>query len=440
MKRPYKLTDVALGLGSIILALSLVVVALMIFNKAFADTVDVTLETGTVGNALREGSDVKLHGVPVGRVTAIDNTDSGARLKLALDPEAADGLSTETTARLLPKTLFGERYVMLVPPRGSGTSMGLEAGDRISQDTSAEAVELQDLFDELLPVLQSIQPGKLAAALGELTAMLRGQGEAIGDSMAQWNAYLARLNPLVPQMTEDFAQLALVARDFDAVAPDLLDALDTMAVTSQTLVDRQGSFADVFTNVITGADASRGFMAKNQDTIIVLSDESRAALEAVQPYAGQFPCLFKAVRQFIPVMDQTLGKGSDEQGIHVRLNIVESRGKYLAGKDAPKFTSGGKAKCPYVTGSARRAPTGDLESPSASNSGLPTVAPPTSRLLQERLSPVVVHGLGDANSPAENQLIAELVAPTQGMAPAEYPEWGSLLIGPTLRNTKVELR
>ncbi len=49
-------------------------------------------------------------------------------------------------------------------------------------------------------------------------------------------------------------------------------------------------------------------------------------------------------------------------------------------------------------------------------------------------------GLGDANSPGENQLIAELVAPTQGMAPAEYPDWGSLLVGPTLRNTKVVLR
>jgi phospholipid/cholesterol/gamma-HCH transport system substrate-binding protein len=49
-------------------------------------------------------------------------------------------------------------------------------------------------------------------------------------------------------------------------------------------------------------------------------------------------------------------------------------------------------------------------------------------------------GLGDANSPGENQLIAELVAPTQGMAPSEYPRWNSLLLGPTLRNTEVVLK
>ncbi|NYG60024.1 phospholipid/cholesterol/gamma-HCH transport system substrate-binding protein [Nocardioides daedukensis] len=432
MKRPYKVVDVFLGLASVALALALVAVALMTFNKAFDDTVEVSLETGAVGNALQKGSDVKLNGVPVGRVTAIDNTSTGARLTLALDPDTAEALPVETTARLLPKTLFGERYVVLVPPADGATSAGLEAGDSINQDGSAEAVELQELFDQLLPVLQSIEPGKLTAALGELAAMLRGQGTAIGDSITQWGAYLEKLNPLVPQMTEGIEKLALVANDFDAMAPDLLEALDTMSTTSATLVEEQDNFGDVFTNVITAADSTRGFVAKNQDTIIVLSEESRAALEAVRPYAGQFPCIFKAVRTFIPVMDRTLGKGSDEPGIHVRLNVVESRGKYLAGKDAPRYSTNGKTRCPYVTGQARR---------SAPGAGEPaTIAPPASNLLDQRLTRTVVNGLGDANSPAENQLVAELMAPTLGMAPADFPEWGSLLVGPTLRNTKVELR
>src|SRR3546814_1021520 len=71
--------------------------------------------------------------------------------------------------------------------------------------------------------------------------------------------------------------------------------------------------------------------------------------------------IFKAVRTFIPVMDRTLGKGSDEPGIHVRLNVVESRGKYLTGKDAPRYSTSGKTRCPYVTGQARRSAPGTGE-------------------------------------------------------------------------------
>ena len=49
------------------------------------------------------------------------------------------------------------------------------------------------------------------------------------------------------------------------------------------------------------------------------------------------------------------------------------------------------------------------------------------------------NGLGIANSPAENEVIAELVAPTMGIAPSDFPKWGSLLLGPVLRGTSIEL-
>lgn len=430
MRRPYKITDVGLGLVTIGLALGLVVVSVLIFNKAFDDTVDVTLEADVVGSSLQEGSDVKVNGVQVGRVSDITTTEHGADLTLALDPDAAKRLSSGTTARLLPKTLFGERYVVLSAP--AGRADGLESGDVIKQDSSHEARELQQLFDKLLPVLQTLQPQKLAAALGELSTMLAGQGESIGDTMVDWAAYLKKLNPSVPRMTEDFARLARVADGYDAAVPDLLDALDTMTVTSKTLVEKEADLRDVYANVITAANRSNDWLGKNQHTIEILSDSSREALDAVRPYATQFPCMFRAVSQFVPKMDKVLGKGTKEPGIHVRLNVEPSRGKYLAGKDAPRFTNGGKARCPYVTG-------GSSNRQSAEPSAIP--APPSNLVAQRQaiVSPAA-KGLGEANSPAENQLIAELIAPTQGLAPADYPEWASLLLGPVLRDAKVTIR
>ena len=40
----------------------------------------------------------------------------GATIELAIDPDHLDEIPADVSARLLPKTLFGERFVSLVPP------------------------------------------------------------------------------------------------------------------------------------------------------------------------------------------------------------------------------------------------------------------------------------------------------------------------------------
>jgi phospholipid/cholesterol/gamma-HCH transport system substrate-binding protein len=45
-----------------------------------------------------------------------------------------------------------------------------------------------------------------------------------------------------------------------------------------------------------------------------------------------------------------------------------------------------------------------------------------------------------ANSPAEQELISLLVAPTMGVMPTEVPAWSGMLVGPLLRGTEVTLR
>ena len=435
MKPTTKASDLLLGLVYLGVAAALVLVAVLVYNKAFTSSTDVRLSTGTIGNALQTGSDVKLNGVPVGEVSAIEPSSGGATLTLALQPETAETLPVDTTARLLPKTLFGERYVSLVTPSGS-SGAGLSAGDEIHQDVSDEAVELEQLFDELLPLLQSIQPEKLSASLGELSTALRGQGTQIGDTLADAGEYLEKLNPEVPQMAEDLAKLAEVSEVYADAAPDLLEALDTLTTTSRTLVDQRSQLADTYARVIGSADTTEGWVSRNQRTIIVLSKESRAALGAARPYARQFPCMFRAARDFIPEMDEVLGDGTDERGIHVSLQITESRGKYVPGRDAPRFQSGGKARCPYVTGRTGARPASTRAT--TSSAGPEQIAPPPSRLLRERIA--ADDDLGDANSPAENRLIAEIEGAASGADPDDYPSWGSLLVGPTLRGAEVSLR
>ncbi|HTW17181.1 MAG TPA: MCE family protein [Nocardioides sp.] len=454
-----KTRDLLIGVVAIALVVGLLTVAYLAYNRTLVPHRDVTLRTDVVGNALKVGSDVKFQGVPVGQVAKISATDQGADLRLALDPEVLPMLPENVVARLLPKTMFGERYVALVQP-AVVSSTKLEEGDVIRQDDSAEAAELQQVLDELLPMLRAIQPEKLSAMLSEFAGMLDGQGENLGDAMVEWSTYVKKLNPKVPQIAEDFALLADVADEWNIAAPDLVDALSTMTTSSQTLVDKQTELRDVYASVIGSSDTARGWVTENHDTIVVLTRESKAALRATAPYASQFPCLFRAVANFKPRIDKALGVGTDEPGMHAVLKVMPARTKYLAGKDDISFAKGTPApRCPYVTGKVGASP---VKRSTAGDGAAGTQWPESSRVddetdtgTEEGDDPVAIGpppranadsfltalaGLGDANSPGENQLIAELVAPTQGLAPAEYPDWGSLLVGPTLRNTKVVLR
>ena len=73
-------------------------------------------------------------------------------------------IPANVTARLLPKTLFGERYVELTAP-ASASATPLRPGAVIGQDRSSSAIELEKVLDDTLPLLQTIQPDKLAATL-----------------------------------------------------------------------------------------------------------------------------------------------------------------------------------------------------------------------------------------------------------------------------------
>lgn len=450
-----RIRDLVLGVVALALVCAGLTVAYLSYARVLVAHEDITLRTDVVGNALRVGSDVKYHGVPIGRVSAINATDAGADLTLALEPDTLQIVPANAVARLLPSTLFGERYVMLVSPEATGPSADtIEAGAVIAQDDSAEAAELQQVFDEMLPMLRAIQPDKLSAMLDEFATMLRGNGEDLGDSLVAWSKYVKKMNPKVPQMAEDFERLASVADSWNIAAPDLIDALATMTTSSQLLVDERDNLADMYATVIGSADTAKGWVSDNHQTIDILTEQSRAALRASSPYASQFPCLFRAAKDMKPRMEKVLGVGTDEPGLHTVVRVMPAREKYLVGRDDIRFTAKDPGpRCPYVTGqvgtsSARTPAAKDNRAwPATSGAASPdkggrqepvTIAPPPVAPGTAYLSALT--GLGQANSPAEAEMIAQILAPAQGMAPSEYPQWSGLLLGPTLRNTKVVLK
>ena len=99
------------------------------------------------------------------------------------------------TAAILPKTLFGEKYVELnIPEDPSSTS--LKTGDQIDQ--TKLPIEVEKVLNDLYPLLRTVQPAELNYTLNALADALEGRGNKIGESLDTLDGYLKRMNPQMP--------------------------------------------------------------------------------------------------------------------------------------------------------------------------------------------------------------------------------------------------
>ena len=401
--------DFVIGLVYIVVLAGLITVSIMFYNKDFTSTVDVTLETRSVGTSLQKGADVEVRGVVVGSVKGISSSGQGGRIDLAIDPGQAKNLPDNVTAQLLPKTLFGQRYVSLIIPERPSPAH-LSNGDVITPDRTVASTELQDVFTHLLPVLQAVKPSELAATLDAVAESLRGEGASIGQTIETLSNYLREFAPKVPTMVKDIQQFAEAAKTYTEAAPDLVQALRNFTVTNQTLVKERAQFVHLLQNVTASSNRLATFSETNSQNIITLSRDSLPTLRVVAKYSSEFPCLSRALVDFIPVMDSALGAGTNQPGLHVTLQVIPGRARYFPGSNQPRFDANGPPSCPGA-------------SSSATGTGLSSTT-----------------GIGTDNSPQENEVIAEMMAASTGTSPQNFPKWGSLLLGPALRGTEVSLR
>jgi len=425
-----------LGLVFLVVCALFFVTTVAAYNKAFTPVAVVTLETDHAGNQLRQGSDVKIRGVVVGEVRSIHGRGDHAALDLALDPGQLDLIPANVSARLLPKTLFGERYVALQIPEDAAPEH-IAAGDVITQDRSSSAIEIEQVLDNVMPLLQAVQPEKLSSTLSAVATALDGRGEQFGATLVNLSEYLGGLNPSLPDITADLTGIADAAETYDRAAPDFLQALSDLTTTTKTLVDKQQGLAQVFASVTNAGDNLESFLRVNQSNLINLTVTSQSTLDLLAKYAPEYPCLLNQLADAVPRAYQAFGVGTDQMN-HVTIRFIADRSKYEPGKDEPAYLDKRGPRCYPMVLPPGRWPQYPPGGPLQDGSTHPPVAPGQN-------TPLPSNGIIDggssttgsvANSPAEQDLIAALVEPA---APQEVPEWASLLVGPLYRGVEVEV-
>src|SRR5207245_155310 len=106
-------------------------------------------------------------------------------------------------------------------------------------------------------------------------------------------------------------------------------------------------------STLAGALAGRG-AALGQTLTWLGSDVDQftpraPTLTLLAKYSPEYPCMLRALTAFAPEMDKLLGKGTNEPGLHVTVNVQPARGKYVPGQDAPVYDDQGSPTCYPVT-------------------------------------------------------------------------------------------
>lgn len=396
-----------------------------VFTQKFVSFDRVRLSTDTIGLQLPSRADVKVRGVIVGEVLDAKSEANGAELTLGIDPNKIKTIPENVTASILPKTLFGEKYVELVIPQDY-SNKALTAGDHITQ--TKLPIEVEKVLDDIYPLLRAVQPAELNYTLNALATALEGRGEAIGQNIETFDAYLKKLNPQVPALMEDLRLLAKVSGTYADVAPQIAETLRNTVKTGNTLVSREAKLNAFLKDVTSFSGTAKTFLDNNGSNIVRLGQLSKPQLELLNRYSPEFPCLLKGL------VDQAPNLASTFRGFvfHIDLITLPRQPRGYTAKDVPVL---GADNGPNCVG---------LPNPPVPLRNVPNLNDGVNGLQRgdaQRTAPQIdAAATNAAAGQAEKALFGALTAPVLGVPADQVPDLTTLLFAPLVAGTEVSVR
>ncbi|WP_282776094.1 MULTISPECIES: MCE family protein [unclassified Nocardia] len=242
-----------------------------------------------------EGSDVRILGVPVGRVDSIE--PMGDQVKIVMSVDREYDIPADAKAAQITPSVVSDRYIQLTPVYRGGPKMGREA--TIPKERTATPVEVDRLYRSITELSDALGPDGANAdgALNELvrttSANLAGNGEALANSFEQLSKAAAvlgdsrsdifdtvkNLQVFVTALARNDAQV----RQFNAQLADLAGFL---ADERSTLGDALNLLSVALGDVARFIDDNRELVQANADALTQLTQtlaDQREDLAAALP-------------------------------------------------------------------------------------------------------------------------------------------------------------
>ena len=207
-----------LGLLCLALLAVLSVVGLKAAFGAYDGGYDLTARFEGAGQNLDTESVVKLRGVDVGRVESIDLDDrSRAVVRLRIEPDVE--VPRSAVAVIRPISVFGPKFVDLIPGPGEGDGPFLADGDEIER--TRPALELTDILGDASELLDAVDPE-------DVTTVLHTFAEGVDGLDAELAASITNGQTVLSAMVDSSADRHVLFESLAGLADELADEGDTL--------------------------------------------------------------------------------------------------------------------------------------------------------------------------------------------------------------------
>lgn len=226
-------------------------------------------------NGVFAGDDVRIRGVAVGRIEAIEPQPEGVRITLWVD--ASYPVPADVTAVVLSPTLVPARAIQLTPPYTEGPK--LEDNAVIGRNRTAVPMEWDDFRTQLERLTDSLQPTEpngvstLGALINSTADNLRGQGPAIRNTIIELSQTLSALGDHsgdVFSSVKNLADLVSALQDSTTLIQHLNNNL---AAVTGLLADDPGEVAEAVRDLNSVVGEVTSFVAENRDSLGASSDQ-----------------------------------------------------------------------------------------------------------------------------------------------------------------------
>ncbi len=276
--------------------LGMIVGTWALFTRSFTPRMSVTVTSDRSGLVLESGAKVKMSGIQIGTVSAVEGGAQPVELRLDIDPRQAEFIPANVTAQIKATTAFGAKYVDLVyPDDPAGHPLG--AGAVIpAQNVSTE---VNTVFQNLTDVLKQVDPVKLNGVLSAVAEGLRGQGATLGRATTAANNVLLELNPLSETIREDWRAVEGFSDTYSAAAADILRVLDASSTTSTTISDNAAALDNLLVNLAGMSRSGAELVGPNKDNLVNAVNVLEPTTRLVHKYDPQLTCMLVGGHWFL---------------------------------------------------------------------------------------------------------------------------------------------
>jgi len=197
-----------------------------------------------------EGSDVRVLGVPIGRVEKVTPSGTDVIVKMSYDPEV--NVPADVKAVIVAPSVVGDRYVQLTPAYERGPKLA-DGAVLTTADTSVP-LELDEIYDSL---------DRLVVALGPQGANKTGALNALLDSTAQnFSGQGEKFHQTIKDLGKLTGTLSNNREELFGAAARIESFLNTLAKNDKTVRQFNDSLASI-SGVLAGERQELAASLKN---------------------------------------------------------------------------------------------------------------------------------------------------------------------------------